>query len=321
LRRKVVEINPDLVHANSIRAGLVATAATLGLGTRVVWHLHDLLPRHPLSSAVRIFAFLFARARMIAVSQAVADNFAGPLFSLRNRVSVILNGIDLDRFQANKTDRKETRQELKLDEDEFVVGLVGLLTRRKGQLGLIHAFARVLREVPKATLLIVGGALFNRDEEYAKLLRDTAAKLGISERVRFLGVRSDVPAVMQSLDLLVVNSSVEPFGLVLLEGMACATPILAAISGGIPELIQHGSNGWLVPQGQETVLADEIVHLARHPEIRARLAEQGRQHVISRFAATNYLEQLQGLYETNQPVVLAGVKATVKSQPGEPGVA
>src|SRR5450432_4089607 len=68
VRRKVISIKPDLIHANSIRSGLVATAATIGLGTTVVWHLHDLLPRHPLSSVIRAFAFLSGRTRMIAVS-------------------------------------------------------------------------------------------------------------------------------------------------------------------------------------------------------------------------------------------------------------
>ena len=79
LRRKVIRFSPDLIHANSIRAGLVATAATFDLGTPVVWHLHDMLPRHPLSTAIRIFAALSSRARMIAVSEAVAINFSGPV--------------------------------------------------------------------------------------------------------------------------------------------------------------------------------------------------------------------------------------------------
>jgi hypothetical protein len=75
LRQRVKQVRPDLIHANSIRAGLVATAATLGLGTTVIWHLHDLLPVHPISAGVRLVAFLCGRTRMIAVSSAVAENF------------------------------------------------------------------------------------------------------------------------------------------------------------------------------------------------------------------------------------------------------
>ena len=104
LRGKVTTINPDLIHANSIRAGLVATAATIGLGTPVVWHLHDILPRHPLSSFIRLFAFLSTRTRMIAVSESVSRNFSGRLPpGMNKRIGVVLNAIDLDNFQPEST--------------------------------------------------------------------------------------------------------------------------------------------------------------------------------------------------------------------------
>lgn len=295
-RQKVLSIKPDLIHANSIRAGLVATAATFGLKTRVVWHLHDLLPRHPLSSVIRASAFLSPRTQMIAVSQAVADNFIGAFFPLKKQVRAILNGIDLEKFQPSQTARQEIREEFQLEQAEPAIGIVGQLTPRKGQLELVRAFAQVLTEIPRATLLIVGAPLFNRDEEYAALLKETVRELGIAERVRFTGARSDVPAVMRALDLVVINSSAEPFGLVALEAMACGTPILAAVSGGIPELIEHNKNGWLVPQGDEQVLAAAIVNLSRQPELRARFAQQGKKHIAARFSAERYLEELEAFY-------------------------
>ena len=147
VRRKVVSIKPDLIHANSIRAGLVATAATFNLKTQVVWHLHDLLPRHPLSSMIRAYAFLSQRTRMLAVSQAVADNFRGAFFPLKNRVNVILNAIDLEKFQPNPAARQETLDALRLGDAEPVIGIVGQLAPRKGQLELVRAFARVLSEI------------------------------------------------------------------------------------------------------------------------------------------------------------------------------
>src|SRR6185295_16064005 len=115
-RRKIIELNPDLVHANSVRAGLVATGATMGLKMKVVWHLHDLLPRHPLSSAIRMVAALSKRSRMIAVSQAVRRNFCGLLSpSLNKRATVILNAIDLKSFSAAGKDREEIRNSLSLE--------------------------------------------------------------------------------------------------------------------------------------------------------------------------------------------------------------
>lgn len=321
LRRKVVRVKPDLIHANSIRAGLVSTAATLGMGTKVVWHLHDLLPRHPLSSGVRVFAFLCARTRMIAVSRAVAENFCGAICGvgagLRKRTTVILNAIELEKFQANQTASRRVRDELNLSDSRPVVGIVGQLTPRKGQLELIRAFARVLGADPKAILLVAGAPLFNRDHEYEQLLRDTARELGISEHVRLLGARNDVAAVMQALDLLVVNSSSEPFGLVALEAMACGTPVLTAACDGLAEIIEHGVEGWLVPPGDEQAMAAAIVYLNRQPALRAQLAERGKKHVASRFSANRYLAQLQAFYCAG-PFVAIGLKSKPKN--ADPGL-
>src|SRR5882672_845023 len=186
LRRKVTTISPDLIHANSIRAGLVATAATIGLGTRVVWHLHDLLPRHPLSTAIRAVASLSSRTCLIAVSEAVARNFCGRFSRLIKsrpttraglpgwgpRTSVILNAIDLEKFQPDQAAGRAIRAELGLSQDDLVFGIVGQLTPRKGQLELIKAFARA--GVPRSTLLIVGAPLFNRDDDYAQSLEQAA---------------------------------------------------------------------------------------------------------------------------------------------------
>jgi glycosyltransferase involved in cell wall biosynthesis len=299
LRRRVNSAKPDLLHANSIRSGLVATAATFGLGTKVVWHLHDLLPRHPLSTAIRIFASFSRRTRMIAVSEAVARNFRGRFGRLlTNRVSVILNSIDVDKFQLEKTARRKIRKELRLRETDLVIGIVGQLTPRKGQLELLEAFAQALTKAPHSVLLIVGAPLFNRDDEYLELLKRTTSDLGIRNKVRMLGARSDIAAIMQGLDLLVVNSGTEAFGLVIVEAMACGTPVLAAGVGGIPEIIEHNKSGWLVPPRDETALAEAIVHLYQHPGLRERLAERGKERVPAHFSIERYMTELQTLYRS-----------------------
>lgn len=315
MRREVRTINPDLIHANSIRSGLVATIATFGLSKKVVWHLHDLLPKHPLSLAIRLFAFLFARAQMIAVSEAVAENFAGRLFSLRNRIKVILNGIDLDRFVSSDTVRRTKRAELGLSEDTFAVGIVGLLTPRKGQLELIHAFKEVAKQVPNAVLVIAGSAVFNRDSDYEQLLRNTVDQLGLNQVVHFLGERSDVPKLMQSLDVLVVNSSIEPFGLVVVEGLASQTPVIATRTGGIPEIIQHGRNGFLVPVGDINELANTIATVANDRELKAGIVMEARRTVEKRFTQVRFLEDMQKFYE-NQQGAVQNVDASDLRQPG-----
>ncbi|HJZ81242.1 MAG TPA: glycosyltransferase family 4 protein [Pyrinomonadaceae bacterium] len=316
LRRQISDLNPDLIHANSIRAGLVATAATAGLKVNVVWHLHDLLPRHPLSCGIRAVAALSKRSRMIAVSDAVRRNFCGRWAGfLRRRVTVILNAIDPDRLSVKSADREEARARLALAPDNFAIGIVGQLTPRKGQLELLIAFAKLLRQVPQAVLVIVGAAIFNRDSEYEKLLHDTAQSLGVAPRVKMLGSRDDVPEIVTALDLIVINSRREPFGLVACEAMACGTPVLATARDGLTEIIRHQENGWLVPFGDEHKLIDAITFLQRRPDLRRKLAGSAREDVARHFTIERYMKDLHAFYQAIiSENLVSDLKAPVSGQ-------
>ena len=122
----------------------------------------------------------------------------------------------------------------------------------------------------------------------------TASRLGDAE----LGERDDVPALLQALDLLVVNSTVEPFGLVVIEAMASGTPVVAAVSGGIPELIEHGRTGWLFPQGNKQALTESISRLIESPSLRLRLAVNATGQ-LNRYKAPDYLARLYSFYQSN----------------------
>ncbi|HEY3025900.1 MAG TPA: glycosyltransferase family 4 protein [Pyrinomonadaceae bacterium] len=299
VRARVVGIQPDIIHANSIRAGLVMTFATAGLDVPVIWHAHDLLRRHPLSTAIRFFACASGRNSILAVSHAVADRFRGLLirwFSRRVPVRVIHNAVDLERFQPNPESRREIRRALGFTERERVVGIVGHLTPDKGQLELIQAFAAVSRETSDVVLLVVGEALFNRGADYAECLVRAASSFAVTDRVRFLGPRDDVPALMQGFDLLVVNSRTEGFPLAVLEGLASGTPVIATAVGGIPEMIRHRENGWLVPAQADHSLAAGILTLLSDPELRATLARRGREEVSAHYSAERYISDMQSFY-------------------------
>ena len=306
VRTQVIRLTPDLIHANSVRAGLVSTAATIGLDIPVVWHVHDMLPRHPLSTAIRLVVLCSRRTRIVAISKAVAERFHGTILraTKASTCSIILNAVESDRFHPDPKSRQRERKELNFDDADQVIGIVGQLTPRKGQLELLEAFALVLQELPRATLVVVGAPLFNQDEEYLRRLEQTVETFGIGERVRFLGARHDIAPIMRALDLLVVNSLVEPFGLVVLEGMACGTPVLATAVDGIPEIITHGENGWLVPPRNANALASAMVQLLSQPGLRASLSARALEKVSSQFTAERYMRELQAFYEQSQRFVL-----------------
>ncbi|MFN0124704.1 MAG: glycosyltransferase family 4 protein [Blastocatellia bacterium] len=300
VRRRVREIAPDLIHANSIRAGLVMSAATMGLGVPVIWHLHDLLPRHPLSVVIRLFALCFSRLHLLAVSAATAERFRGlalRLFPRRVPVHVILNAVDPGSFYPDAGDRVAIRRELGLAPDAVAVGMIGQITARKGQYGLVRAFACVAAARPEAVLLIAGAPMFRAEDQlYYEQVTAEAAAAGLADRVRFLGPRSDVPALMRGLDMLVVNSTAEPCGLVVLEAMASGVPVIATAVGGNPEMITHKQNGHLIPAGEEGELAEAIIRLCRDPRRRERLAANARARVSEHFTIAGYMAQLEAVY-------------------------
>jgi L-malate glycosyltransferase len=298
VRARVREYQPDLIHANSVRAGLVISAATVGLGTPVVWHVHDLLPKHPLSACIRLFALLRPPVRIIVVANAAADRFKEKLlrrFPGRVKVAVIYNAVDAAKPSSTSIS-VSLRKELHIRNSDRLVGIVGNLSPIKGQLELIRAFAEARKRVPNLALLIVGSALFNREDGYQKQLFAEVRALKLDHCVRFLGQRNDVPAIMAALDLLVMNSRSEAFPLVALEGMAAGVPILATAVGGLPELITHEKNGWLVPLGDEEKLIEGMTSLLERRDLSAGLAKHARQHVAKTFPVHKFITRIEALY-------------------------
>jgi glycosyltransferase involved in cell wall biosynthesis len=298
LRKKIIAAQPDLIHANSVRAGLVATMATVGLKQTVIWHVHDLLPQHPFNTFIRAIAALSPRTLIIAVAQASADRLIGNFIGLRPRVAVIPNGVDLHKFSNNSGARERIRQALNVEKDAQVIGMIGRLTPAKGQLEMLQLFPRLLSRVPNARLLIAGAPAFNNEHEYLQLLNQTIAEMNLSDRVQLLGARDDVPGILQALDLLVVNSASEACSLVVLEAMGSATPVLATRTGGTPEIIEHQRNGWLVTFQNDDELASGVITLLTDKDTRKRLGSQGQRDALARYSIPRFINEMQGYYRT-----------------------
>lgn len=299
LRAEIKNINPNLIHAVSTRSGLAATVASIGMKIPVVWHLHDELPPHPLSTAIRVFAACFNRIVLMPVSEATGKSFRGRLlniFGKKWREQVVHNGIELEDFKFDAANRLRIRSELNLSDTEIVFGIVGQITPRKGQLELLKTFAETQKDLP-STLLIVGAPVFNKDEVYYDELKRAARNLGIESKVKFLGSRTDVAAIMQSLDALVINSRSEAMVLVAIEALVCRTPVIATAVGGIGEIIRHKENGWLVSFGDKGALNEALVTLGKDAGMRSRLAAEGEKIVVSRLGAEQFISRVEEFYK------------------------
>jgi glycosyltransferase involved in cell wall biosynthesis len=303
VRARVREQRPQLIHANSVRAGLVISAATLGLGIPIVWHVHDLLPQHPLSTCIRWFTLLLPPVRIVVVANAAAERFKGKLlrqFPKRVDFAIVYNAVEAVQLNSRSTSGS-IRKELRLRNSDRLIGIVGNLSPVKGQLELIRAFAKARERIPNLALLVVGSALFNRGDGYQKQLLAEVRALGLDHCVRFLGQRNDVPAIMGALDLLVMNSRSEAFPLVALEGMSAGVPVLATAVGGLPELIAHEKSGWLVPLGDEGKLIDGIASLLERRDLSAQLATHARQKVTKNFPVHKFMTRVEAIYTETVP--------------------
>ncbi|PVX82240.1 glycosyltransferase involved in cell wall biosynthesis [Paraburkholderia unamae] len=259
----------------------------------IVWHLHDIMSSEhfgPLQRFVVRWLTRHAVDHVIANSRASADSLVALARCAPENVPVVHNGVDLDEFRCESApDMAGLRGQFGLPENVYLAGLFGRLAPWKGQ----HIALEALARVPDLHLVLVGSALFG-EQEYVKSLHAQAARLGVQDRLIFAGFRDDMPAWMKAVDVILHTSTEpEPFGRVIIEGMAAGRPVIAAAAGGVTEILRHRTNGWLVPPRDVTALADAIEVLRAAPEMANRLAAQALDDVAQRFSVGAYLDQMK----------------------------
>lgn len=211
------------------------------------------------------------------------DGFAG------RRIEVIENGIVVERY-APAADRAALRQRLGLARDRRYIACVGRLHPVKDQPTLLRGFAPVAAAHADVDLLLVGDG-----PERPKLV-ELASRLGIRERVHFLGVRSDVPELLQAVDLFALTSVSEAASLTLLEAMASALPVVVTAVGGNPEMVRHGQEGLLVPRGDATATAAALEQFLSDPARAAAMGAAGRARVWERYRLDYTVSRYARLY-------------------------
>lgn len=291
LRRLIGRLHPDLVHLNDSipisRAGIIATSS---LGIPVVCHVRalDALSWLDRWLSRRVDGFIY-------ISHAVANQQQAAGATVR-LARVVPNGLDLTAFPLD-LDGTAIRSEYGVPATAFVVGSVGRLVPWKGHHVVMRAFAEFANHCPQAHLLIVGAPDVT-EPGYDDYLLDLAQNLGIAERVTLTGHRADVPAVLAALDLL-CHAAIEPepFGRVVIEGMAAQRPVIGSAAGGVLEIIEHGVSGLLVTSGNSHALAEAMTTVWQNPALAASLAAAGRQRVASHFTLDQYLQGVQAMYE------------------------
>ncbi len=297
LVRIVRRVKPDVIHTHTAKAGMVGRlAARLGAGRRpVVIHTYH---GHVLSGYFgrlqtgfyRVLERGLARLsnRLVAVSRAVADDLVGFRVAPRERFAVVPLGVELDRFlRVRPGDGDGIRAELGLGPDDVLLTTVGRLVPIKRLDILLAAFA----QLPGPLRLAIVG-----DGELRAKLEAEVKRLGISDRVAFLGFRTDLDAVQAATDIAVLSSDNEGTPVALIEAAAAGTPAVATRVGGVADVVTPDT-GRLVPAGDSAAMAAAIAELAADAGLRARLGAAAREHVTARFSAERLLADIDALYQ------------------------
>jgi glycosyltransferase involved in cell wall biosynthesis len=224
-------------------------------------------------------------------------------------ISVLYNGVDTDRYTPPTPDaRTEARHEFGIPDDAFLIGLVGRLSPEKGGVDtLIRAVYRLYSQRPDVRLLIVGDGPVRVELE--KLNTELQARAQEpSSPVVFAGARQDIPQLLGAIDIFVLPSLNEALPIVILEAMSVGLPVVATSVGGVPEIVQDGVTGLLVPPGAEDALLDALSRLAHDPMLRGKLAQAGREQVRANFTINQMARNVETIYEE-----LIARKATSKA--------
>jgi len=209
----------------------------------------------------------------------------------RERIRVIPNGLVLDKFTAKNSSRTEFRQQLGITEREFLWLAVGRLEEQKDYSNLLQAFKIIIQDGHEAQLRVAGqGPLLEN-------LQRQSVNWGISDRVVFLGLRRDIPSLLDAADGFVLSSAWEGLPNVVMEAMAAAKPVVATNVGGVPELVKEDETGFIAPPRNPKALAQAMEKMMALPkEKRLEMGEAGRAHIKANYSLERVVDQWEELY-------------------------
>ena len=283
-RVKLIHLNN---HFNSQVAGIIAAKI---LRVPCVAHLRDFVE---VDAVTKIYAC--AIDHHVAISSAIEANLTALKVSPSRR-SLVYDAVDLSAFNAH-IDCNYLESEFASFSSRPRYGIFGRLVEWKGIREFLQAAVFISSEIPEAVGFIVGGHS-DGDKEFERAMHAMAIDLNLDQNVVFTGYRKDVPALMKFMDVVVhASNSPEPFGMVIIEGMAMGRPVVATQAGGALDIVIEGGNGKLVKPGAVNELADAVVELLQQPGLARKMGANGRQRVQTMFSSQHYASQMEVVFD------------------------
>jgi glycosyltransferase involved in cell wall biosynthesis len=275
-------LRPAIVHTHQTVGRYVYPACWAARQKIAVHTVHSIAQGEIASRFWRRFqGWAYGRGVLpVSIAQEVTRTFVEEYG--RAPAAEIPNAIPTERYTPDAARRAEWRSQHTVPQDALVYTCVAGLRPQKNHRLLLQAFAQAAQRLPDALLLLVGPP-DRLDPSYAESLKALAQELGLGQRVRFLGSRADVPDILRASDVFVLSSDYEGNPLSVLEAMAAGLPVISTAVGGVPELVQHGATGLLVPAGDAHALAEAMAQLGCNAPLRAAMGNAAWQTALQRF--------------------------------------
>ncbi|QEF98720.1 Putative glycosyltransferase EpsD [Stieleria maiorica] len=286
----------DLVHTHNSKGGILGRLAAWICRTPIIIHTIHGFAFHSSETPWRRKLFIHLERwaakvtdRLIVISQPLQDWGLRVGIGHEDQYTKIYSGIEIDKFKCD-CDQTDLRKSLGLRQDDLVIGLVAKLWDGKGHAVAINALSKLVRSYPSAKLVIVGEG-YLRDE-----LETQTSDLKLQDHVVFTGFRSDIPNLNAMFDIAILASDFEGMGRVLLEAMVMGRPVVASDVGGIPDVVDDGTTGILVPPGNIDELAGALATLLADPTLREKMGRAAYARITQKFSSETMVRQIRDVY-------------------------
>jgi L-malate glycosyltransferase len=293
LARLVRDRQIEVIHAHMARDyPLAAYASRRNRSARLV------ITRHVMFPMSRLHAVTMSNvARVIAVSEAVAAKLREQELFASEKIVVVRNGIDVDRFirARRESERAEFCRRLQIPPDRLLVGAVGEITKLKGHEDFVRAAAQIAAKVPRSHFIIAGED-HSRAKEHEASLKQLIQNVGLIDRVQRFGWLDNLAELYCILDVFVSASHSESFGLAIVEAMASGTAVVATATDGAREIIDDGINGRIVPIGNAEAMAAVVIELLENEDVRKKLGNAGQSRAHDQFSVERMIAETEQVY-------------------------
>ncbi len=285
----------DVIYSNTL-AVLLGTFFARKSKIKHLWHVHEIIESPKLFTKLFVYLLKHKSTTTLVYNSLATATFWNQNPEMKAKTHVVHNGLEIPKETPQDTIVALRKDYFKVSQDEVVIGLVGRISRWKGQLVLLKAFEMIQQNYPQARLVFIGSPP-PAQNHFLETLQHEITSRNLNEKAIIIPFQETISAFWSSIDIAVVASTEpEPFGLVAVEAMLAKKPVIGANHGGLTEIIEEGQTGFLVTPKSETDLAEKLALLIQNKTLREEMGEKGNLRATKYFSVESYVSSFEKLF-------------------------